>query len=44
MRNKNKYYKVEQHEIIDKIMNILDLNDNMITLHELDNDKEKHLK
>jgi hypothetical protein len=41
MRLKSELYKKEQDEIIDKICNILDLeNKNIYTLYELDNNKE----
>ena len=42
MRLKSVLYKKEQDEILQKIINILDLDDeNSITLHELDTNKEK---
>tara|TARA_Y100000310_G_C20399827_1_gene676863 strand:+ start:185 stop:535 length:351 start_codon:yes stop_codon:yes gene_type:complete len=42
MRLKSELYKKEQDEILQKIINILDLdNENSITLHELDTNKEK---
>lgn len=42
MRTKKEVYKKEQNEIIDKIIDILSLNEtNTITLYELDNDIEK---
>lgn len=41
MRLKSELYKKEQHEIIDNICKILDLeNKNIYTLYELDNNKE----
>ena len=41
MRLKSELYKKEQNEIIDKIIQILDLeNNNAYTLYELDKDKE----
>ena len=41
MRLKSELYKKEQNEIIDKIIQILDLeNKNTYTLYELDKDKE----
>jgi len=45
MRLKSELYKKEQEQLADKIIEILDLNDeNSITLYELDNDKEKQEK
>ena len=45
MRLKSELYKKEQDEIIDKIITILDLeNNNIINLCELDNDLEKQQK
>jgi hypothetical protein len=45
MRLKSELYKKEQEEIADKIIDILELDeDNQITLHELDNDKDKQKK
>ena len=42
MRLKSILYKKEQDEILQKIINILDLDDeNSITLHELDTNKKK---
>lgn len=42
MRLKSELYKKEQEEIVDKIINILDLDkDNSVILYELDNDKNK---
>ena len=42
MRLKSELYKKEQEEILQKIINILDLDkENSITLHELDTNKEK---
>lgn len=41
MRLKSELYKKEQYEIVEKIIDILKLNDNSITLYELDNDKDK---
>ena len=45
MKLKSILYKNEQNEIIDKIINILNLdNENSIILYELDNDKNKQDK
>jgi hypothetical protein len=45
MRLKSELYKNEQLEIMNKIINILELDDNnSITLYELDNDIEKQEK
>ena len=45
MRLKSELYKKEQEEIVDKIIDILELDeDNQITLHELDNDEDKQKK
>ena len=45
MRLKEELYKKEQEEILDKIIDILELDEeNSITLHELDNDTEKQQK
>jgi hypothetical protein len=42
MRLKSELYEKEQFEIVDKIIDILDLDkDNSIILYELDNDKNK---
>ena len=42
MRLKSELYKKEQNEIVNKIINILDLDsENSITLYELDTNKEK---
>lgn len=42
LRTKDALYKSEQYEIIDKIMNILELDkNNSILLYNLDKDKEK---
>ena len=43
MKLKSELYKKEQ-EITDKIINILELNDNSILLYNLDNDKTKQDK
>lgn len=45
MRLKSELYIKEQNEIVDKIIDILDLDEeNSIILHNLDNDKEKQDK
>lgn len=45
MKLKSVLYKKEQDEIMDKIINILDLDDeNSIILYHLDNDEEKQNK
>jgi hypothetical protein len=44
MKLKSELYKKEQEEITDKIINILELNDNSILLYNLDNDKIKQDK
>jgi len=45
MKLKSELYKTEQYEICDKIIDILELdNDKSITLYELDNDKVKQQK
>ena len=45
MKLKSELYKTEQYEICDKIIDILQLdNDKSITLYELDNDEEKQTK
>ena len=45
MRLKSELYPKEQGEIVDKIVNILELDEeNSITLFDLDNDKEKQEK
>ena len=45
MKLKSELYKTEQYEICDKIIDILQLdNDKSITLYELDNDKVKKKK
>jgi hypothetical protein len=45
MKLKSELYKSEQYEICDKIIDILQLdNDKSITLYELDNDKVKQQK
>ena len=45
MRLKSELYKKEQGEIVDKIIDILELDDeNSIILYNLDNDKEKQNK
>lgn len=45
MKLKSELYKTEQYEICDKIIDILQLdNDKSITLYELDNDKVKQQK
>ena len=42
MRNKHELYARQQHELIEKMMAILQLNENMqITLHKLDHDQDK---
>ena len=41
MKLKSELYKEEQIEIINKIIDIIELNDNKITLYELDNNKDK---
>ncbi len=41
MRNKSELYKKEQLELSDKIINILNLTNNQITLYELDKSPEK---
>ena len=41
MRLKSLLYKKEQDEIVDKIIDILDMDDNTITLYDLDNDSTK---
>lgn len=41
MRNKSELYKKEQIELSNKIIDILKLVDNRITLYELDNSPEK---
>lgn len=45
MRLKSELYQKEQEEIVDKVIEILELDkDNSITLYELDNDKDKQEK
>jgi hypothetical protein len=45
MRLKSQLYKKEQRDIIDKIINIMGLDDeNSVTLYELDNNDEKQKK
>ena len=45
MRLKSELYKTEQNEIVDKIISILDLeNNNIYTLYELDNNLEIQTK
>jgi len=45
MRLKSELYKIEQDEIINKIIDILKLDtENSITLYELDNNKDKQEK
>jgi hypothetical protein len=45
MRLKEELYKKEQDEILDKVIDILELDEeNSITLYELDNDTEKQQK
>jgi len=45
MRPKSELYQKEQEEIIQKIIDILELDDqNSVTLHELDNNHEKQQK
>lgn len=45
MKLKSELYKTEQYKICDKIIDILELdNDKSITLYELDNDKVKQQK
>lgn len=42
MRLKTELYKNEQHQIIEKLINILDLNENnSCVLYEIDNDQNK---
>ena len=42
MKLKSVLYEQEQNELIDKIINIIDLNENnQITLYELENDEDK---
>ena len=44
MRFKKDLYKKEQEEVTDKIIKILDLKDNSITLYGIDNDEDKKQK
>jgi hypothetical protein len=45
MKLKSILYKKEQDELVDKIINILELdNENSIILYNLDNDKTKQYK
>ena len=44
MRFKKDLYKKEQEELADKIIKILDLKENSITLYDLDNDENKKQK
>ena len=44
MKLKSELYKKDQEEITDKIINILELNDNSILLYNLDNDKSGKIK
>jgi hypothetical protein len=44
MKLKSELYKKEQEEITNKIISILELNDNSILLYNLDNDKNKQDK
>lgn len=44
MRFKKDLYKKEQEELADKIIKILDLKENSITLYDLDNNKNKKQK
>ena len=45
MRLKKELYKTEQGEIIDKIIDLMELDDdNSVTLYELDNNDEKQKK
>lgn len=45
MRLKEELYKKEQDEILQKIINIIDLDkENSITLYELDNNTENKIK
>ena len=45
MKLKSILYKKEQDELVDKIINILELdNENSIILYNLDNDKQKQEK
>jgi hypothetical protein len=44
MKLKSELYKKEQNEIIDKIINILELDNNCIILYNLDNDINKQNK
>jgi|SaaInlStandDraft_1057018.scaffolds.fasta_scaffold04052_9 hypothetical protein len=41
MRFKKELYIKEQEELADKIIKILDLKENSITLYDLDNDEDK---
>ena len=42
--SKDEKYPKEQLEIIDKLYNLLELENNTITLHELDTNKDKQQK
>ena len=44
MRFKKDLYKKEQEELADKIIKILDLKENSITLYDLDNSDDKKQK
>lgn len=44
MRFKKELYKKKQEELADKIIKILDLKENSITLYDLDNDEDKKQK
>ena len=44
MRFKKDLYKKEKEELADKIINILDLKENSITLYDIDNDEDKKQK
>jgi hypothetical protein len=44
MRFKKELYKKEQEELADKIIKILDLKENSITLYDIDNDEDKKQK
>ena len=44
MRFKKELYKKEQEELADKIIKILDLKENSITLYDIDNNEDKKQK
>jgi glycerol dehydrogenase-like iron-containing ADH family enzyme len=44
MRLKSELYQKEQYEIVDKIIEILDLNNGSFTLYDMDRDKDKQEK